>query len=229
MICFIGGHHIPASIPGSSLSVSPWNKVKRIHQKDSSDLGKAQLYCFGKLLFLSSEPIPKVNALDDSQQLTVQDLQGFSIPILSFLSSELQLLLCSPAKPKRMLRHAVKLKLQYLPMYNASPFIIRTPTLDRTFKKKKGSRKQRGRVVILSGSKLLFFSMVLSLTFQLEANDCVWKNFVYYSVYMLMRDASLKQRILCLQSQFSELFQWGKSAHYTQVNTLGGTTIREKN
>lgn len=106
-------------------------------QKNSSDLGKAQLYCFGKLLFLSSEPIPKVNALDDSQQLTVQDLQGFSIPILSFLSSELQLLLCSPAKPKRMLRNAVKLKLQYLPMYNASPFIIRTPTLDRTFKKKK--------------------------------------------------------------------------------------------
>lgn len=43
-----------------SLSVSPWNKVKRIHKKNSSNLYKTQLYCFRKQ-FLFSEPIPKVN------------------------------------------------------------------------------------------------------------------------------------------------------------------------
>ena len=36
-------------------------------------------------------------------------------------------------------------------------------------------------------------------------------------VYVLMRDASLKQRI---PHQFSELFQREKSVHYTRVNTV---------
>ena len=41
-------------------------------------------------------------------------------------------------------------------------------------------------------------------------------------VYVLMRDGSLKQRIPCIIriSIVKELFQWEKSAHYTQVNTV---------
>ena len=40
-------------------------------------------------------------------------------------------------------------------------------------------------------------------------------------VYMLIRDASLKQRIPCIMRiSISELFQREKSAHYTRVNTV---------
>ena len=44
--------------------------------------------------------------------------------------------------------------------------------------------------------EIVISSLVLSLTFQLKANDCVDKFRVF--VYMLMRDSSLKQRIPCI-------------------------------
>ena len=46
--------------------------------------------------------------------------------------------------------------------------------------------------------KIIISSLVLSLTFQLKANDCVWSNFMYLFTFMLMRDARLKQRIPCI-------------------------------
>ena len=39
-------------------------------------------------------------------------------------------------------------------------------------------------------------------------------------VHMLMRDASLKQRIPHTHLNFWELFQWEKSKHYTRVNMI---------
>ena len=45
--------------------------------------------------------------------------------------------------------------------------------------------------------EIIISLLVLSLTFQLKANDCVWTQFRVF-VYILMRDTSLKQRIPCI-------------------------------
>ena len=43
--------------------------------------------------------------------------------------------------------------------------------------------------------KIIISSLVVSLTFQLKANDCVWS---CICLRMLLRDASVKQRIPCI-------------------------------
>ena len=63
---------------------------------------------------------------------------------------------------------------------------------------------------------IVISSLVLSLTFHLKANDCVGSNFVY-CLHMLMRDASLKQRIPCTIriSSFGAFSAGKKCAFYT--------------
>ena len=80
------------------------------------------------------------------------------------------------------------------------------------------SHQQAGRYISpghhVADIELQILYWVLSLTFQLKANDRVF-------VYMLMRDASLKQRIPCIiRISIFGAFSAEKSVHYTRVNTV---------
>ena len=64
--------------------------------------------------------------------------------------------------------------------------------------------------------EIIISSLVLSLTFQLKANDCVWSNFVYLFTYANEgRESKTKDSVYNTHLNFRSFFSRKKCALYT--------------
>ena len=84
-------------------------------------------------------------------------------------------------------------------------------------------------VVRLKRIEIIISSLVLSLTSQLKANDCVWSNFVYLFTYANEgRESKTKDSVCNTHLNFRSFFSGKKNVHYTWVNTVIGTFKQKK-